>query len=47
MPRLMSVSLTEQAVVERRKTVPRRLGWWEDRNGRRLLKPGDRLTLCR
>ena len=47
MPRLMSVSLTEQAVVERRKTVTRRLGWWEDRNGRRLLKPGDRLTLCR
>ena len=40
MSRLMSVSLTEQAVVERRKTVTRRLGW-------RFLKPGDRLTLCR
>lgn len=40
MPRLMSVSLTEQAVRERRKTVTRRLGW-------RFLKPGDRLTLCR
>ena len=40
MPRLMSVSLTEQAVVERRKTVTRRLGW-------KFLKPGDRLTLCR
>lgn len=36
----MSVSLTEQAVVERRKTVTRRLGW-------RFLRPGDRLTLCR
>lgn len=36
----MSVSLTEQAVVERRKTVTRRLGW-------RFAKPGDRLTLCR
>jgi hypothetical protein len=36
----MSVSLTERAVVERRKTVTRRLGW-------RMLKPGDRLTLCR
>lgn len=36
----MSVSLTEQAVVERRKTVTRRLGWT-------FLKPGDRLTLCR
>jgi hypothetical protein len=36
----MSVTLTEQAVVERRKTVTRRLGWT-------FLKPGDRLTLCR
>lgn len=36
----MSVSLTEQAVVERRKTVTRRLGWLR-------IKPGDRLTLCR
>jgi hypothetical protein len=36
----MSVTLTEQAVVDRRKTVTRRLGW-------RMLKPGDRLTLCR
>lgn len=40
MPRLMSVSLTEDAVRERRKTVTRRLGWT-------FLKPGDRLTLCR
>lgn len=40
MSRLMSVALTEQAVVERRKTVTRRLGW-------AFLKPGDRLTLCR
>jgi len=47
MSRLMSVALTEQAVVERRKTVTRRLGWWEDKNGRRILKPGDHLTLCR
>jgi hypothetical protein len=36
----MSVSLTEQAVRERRKTVTRRLGW-------RFLKRGDRLTLCK
>lgn len=43
----MSVAFTEQAVRERRKTVTRRKGWWEDKNGRRLLKPGDRLTLCR
>lgn len=40
MPRLMSVSLTERAVLERRKTVTRRLGW-------KFLKSGDRLTLCR
>lgn len=36
----MSVSHTEQAVRDRRKTVTRRLGWT-------FLKPGDRLTLCR
>ena len=36
----MSVAFTEQAVVERRKTVTRRKGWL-------FLKPGDRLTLCR
>lgn len=40
MPRLMSVSLTEQAVRDRTKTVTRRLGW-------EFLKPGDRLTLVR
>lgn len=47
MARLMSVALTEQAVVERRKTVTRRAGWWVDKRGRRLLVPGDRVTLCR
>jgi hypothetical protein len=36
----MSVTLTEDAVREWRKTVTRRLGWT-------FLKPGDRLTLCR
>lgn len=40
MARLMSVSLTESAVVARTKTVTRRMGWL-------ILKPGDRLTLCR
>ena len=40
MSRLMSVSLTEAAVRERRKTVTRRLGWT-------FLVPGERLTLCR
>ena len=36
----MSVTLTEQAVAERRKTETRRLGWL-------TLKPGDHLQLCR
>lgn len=40
MPRLMSVSLTEAQVVDRSKTVTRRMGW-------RTLQPGTRLTLCR
>lgn len=40
MPRLMSVAMTADAVIERRKTVTRRKGWL-------MLKPGDRLTLCR
>jgi hypothetical protein len=40
MPRLMSVSLTEPQVRARVKTVTRRAGWL-------MLKPGDRLTLCR
>lgn len=47
MPRLMSVAFTEQAVVERRKTVTRRKGWWLNSRGRQIIKPGDRLTLCR
>ncbi len=46
MPRLMSVSMTVDPVIERRKDVTRRLGWWKDKNGRRILHPGDRLTLC-
>lgn len=40
MPRLMSVSLTEQQVRARSKTVTRRMGWL-------MLQPGTRLTLCR
>lgn len=40
MSRLMSVSLTEQQVRARTKTVTRRMGWL-------MLKPGDRLTLCK
>lgn len=47
MSRLMSVAYTEDAVRERRKTVTRRKGWWRDSRGRQIIKPGDRLTLCR
>lgn len=47
MSRLMSVAFTEQQVRDRIKTVTRRKGWWEDVRGRRLVQPGDRLTLCR
>lgn len=47
MSRLMSVAFTEQAVIERRKTVTRRNGWWTDKRGRRIIQPGDTLTLCR
>lgn len=43
----MSVAYTEQAVIERRKTVSRRAGWWTDKRGRRLVVPGQTLTLCR
>lgn len=47
MSRLMSVAYTEDAVRARTKTVTRRKGWWTDKHGRRLIVPGDRLTLCR
>jgi hypothetical protein len=43
----MSVAFTEDAVVERRKTVTRRKGWWLNKTGDRLLLPGNTLTLCR
>jgi hypothetical protein len=38
--RLMSVAYTADAVIDRTKTVTRRLGWKD-------LKPGDKLWLCR
>lgn len=47
MPRLMSVALTEPQVQVRSKDVTRRMGWWKDKRGNRLLYPGDLLTLCR
>ncbi|HEY1117734.1 MAG TPA: hypothetical protein VGE43_08515 [Acidimicrobiales bacterium] len=47
MTRLMSVAYTEQQVRDRIKTVTRRANWWETKTGRRILHPGDRLTLVR
>lgn len=47
MSRLLSVSMTEQPVIARTKTVTRRRGWWLDKHGRRLVVPGDTLTLVR
>lgn len=46
MPRLMSVAMTTDAVRRRQKTVTRRKGWWLDSRGKRIIKPGDHLTLC-
>ena len=47
MSRLMSVAFTAEQVIARQKTVTRRKGWWTDKHGKRLLQPGDTLTLCR
>jgi hypothetical protein len=47
MPRSMACSMTEAAVLARTKTVTRRIGWWTDKRGRRLLMPGDRVLLVR
>ena len=46
MPRLISCAETIPAVLDRTKTETRRLGWWLDRNGRRLVLPGDHLIVC-
>lgn len=47
MSRLMSFALTEASFLDGSKTMTRRLGWWTDKNGRRLLLPGNRITGCR
>jgi len=46
MPKLMSVAATTASVRDRTKTVTRRMNWWEDKHGRRLLAAGDIVTLC-
>lgn len=45
--RLLSCALTETQVIDRTKTETRRLGWWEDKHGNRLVMPYDRLQLVR
>lgn len=45
--RLLSCALTETQVIDRSKTETRRLGWWEDKHGNRLVMPYDRLQLVR
>lgn len=47
MPKLMSVALTIAQVQRREKDQTRRDGWWLDKNGRRLLHPGELVTLCK
>lgn len=47
MPRLMSVALTEDQVRAGLKTQTRRLGWWTDSRGCRMVVTGDQLWLCR
>ncbi len=47
MSRIISCRETEQAVIERRQTATRRLGWWLDRYGRHIVRPGDQLTIVR
>lgn len=47
MPRLMSVALTTDQVRRRVKTQTRRVNWWMDKRGNRILYPGDLLTLCK
>lgn len=47
MARLMSFALTEDSFLDGSKTATRRLGWWTDKNGKRLLMPGDRIAGCR
>lgn len=47
MPRIMSCAETVGVVRNETKTVTRRLGWWKDRKGRRILHAGDELSLVR
>jgi len=45
MARVISCSATTEQVIARTKTQTRRRGWWTDKNGRRLVLPGDQLQI--
>lgn len=47
MPRLMSVALTIDQVVKRQKNQTRRVNWWLDKNGNRILCAGSQVMLCK
>jgi len=46
MPRNISFALTTEQFKSRTKTVTRRLGWWEDKKRRRIIRAGDLLMGC-
>ena len=46
MPRNISFALTTEQFRTRTKTVTRRIGWWKDKNGKRLVEVGDILNGC-
>jgi len=46
MPRNISFALTTEPFKNRTKTVSRRLGWWEDKKRRRIIRAGDLLMGC-
>ena len=35
--------MTSEQVRNRTKTVTRRTGWWLDKNGKHIIRPGDRI----
>ena len=46
MPRNMSFSLTTEQVRNRTKTVTRRVNWWKNKRGQRIIQQGDIVNAC-
>jgi len=46
MPRNISFALTTDQIRSREKTVTRRVGWWKDKKGNRLIDKGCILNAC-